>query len=617
MSTTLQRVILPQHRSADATALYCDVDGGDERGGLGAPGAGSRLSFASYFNAFPAAYWQRTTVIDRVRLTLTTRGAGRIVLMRSDARGVQTEVDAVPVSGNGEVSLEIALEGFEGGGWLWFDLVAGDDGPLSLVEGAWLTDVEPVTEGRLTLGVTTYNKPDFCLRTLEAIGADPALLAAVDRVLIVDQGTRRVRDEPGFADAQARLGEQLRVIEQGNLGGSGGFARAMFETLGLPETGFLMLLDDDIEFETESALRAWQFSRFSREPTIVGGHMFDLLDKPVIHAWSEIVRPENFMWQPASWDQHRHDFRTRNLRATPWMHELHEADYNGWWMCLIPKHVIERIGLSLPVFIKWDDAEYGLRARAHGFRTVSLPGVALWHISWLNKDDTRDWQSFFHARNRIIAGLLHSERPKGGALLSHARQHDIKKLFNMQYYAVQLSVDGLRAVLDGPDALHASLATAMPAARAAAARFPETQLYGPDNELPHPLRGRAPEHHGPKPEGPRGIRLAAFTARTALRLALRRDSELRPEPPELEYAKRDAFWWVIPRHRSVLIESAEGDGRFWFRHDRAKYRRLWRESALLTRRIRRDWDALAEAYRAALPALTSPEEWAKTFAGRD
>ena len=601
MSTILQRLLPPQP-DPEVAPLYRDVSGED-----------GRVSYASYFNAFPAAYWQQHTVVERVRLSVATSGDGRIVLMRSDADGVARELDAVEVRGDARTEFEVALDGFDRGGWIWFDLLPAAPSGLTATAGEWTTEAEPAMTGRLSLGITTYNKPDYCVRTLTAIGADPSLLEAVDRVMIVDQGTRRVRDEPGFDEAHASLGDRLRVIEQDNIGGSGGFARAMYETLRLPDTDFLLILDDDIEFETESALRALQFGRFSREPTIVGGHMFDLAEKPVIHAWAEIIRPENFMWQPSDWEQHRHDFRERNLRQTPWMHRLHEAHYNGWWMCMIPKRVIETIGLALPAFIKWEDAEYGVRAAAHGFRTVSLPGMALWHISWLHKDDTRDWQSFFHARNRIVAGLLHSASPKGGGLLSHLRQHDIKKLFNMQYYAVQLSVDGMRAVFDGPDALHESLRTAMPAARDAAAGFPETRLYGPEDALPAPRDGRAPGHVGPKPEGPRGVKLAVFTVRTALQLALRRDSEQRPAQPELEYAKRDAFWWVIPRHRSVIIESAEGDGRFWFRHDRTKYRRLWRESGRLNRRIAREWNALAQQYRDALPRITSPEAWARTF----
>ena len=76
-------------------------------------------------------------------------------------------------------------------------------------------------------------------------------------------------------------------------------------------------------------------------------------------------------------------------------------------MCLIPRAVAEDVGLPLPLFIKWDDAEYGLRARSRGYRTATVPGIAIWHMSFLEKDDTSDWQAYFHYRNRLVAAALH------------------------------------------------------------------------------------------------------------------------------------------------------------------------------------------------------------------
>nr|WP_279549724.1 glycosyltransferase [Leucobacter weissii] len=617
----MQNVVFPASADPEVLPLYEETeptpraDRSFSRRGT-VLGAGDRVSFASYFNAFPASYWQRWTVVEQVSLELRTRGAGSAVLYRSTADGVQQRVASRTLDGEAVTRFEVPLTRFGDGGWLWFELIAGDEG-LALEGGEWRTDAPPVTDGKLSIGMTTYNKPDYCVATLRGLADDPALAEVVDRVLLIDQGTRKVRDEPGFDAAAAELGAKLAVIEQGNLGGSGGFARAMAETLRLDDTDFLLLLDDDIELETESALRALQFGRFSREPTIVGGHMFDLLDKPVMHAWAEVVRQRDFMWQPSFPEQRRHDFRRGALRETGWMHARLDADYNGWWMCLIPKRIIQTIGLALPLFIKWDDAEYGLRAREYGFRTVSLPGVALWHVAWQDKDDTQDWQAFFHARNRVVVGLLHSQEPRGGALVQFNGRQDIKKLFNMQYYAVRLSVDGLEAVLEGPDALHRSLATAMPRARELAAEYPETRVYLPDDPgLPAAEQGRALPHRGPKPAGPAGWRLALFTLRTALAQALRRDDETRPAPPEVEYAKRDAFWWVVPRHRSVIVGTADGAGKTWFRHDRAKFRRLWRQSRRASRRIEREWNDLAARYRSALPRIVSPEEWWKTFDGR-
>ena len=98
-----------------------------------------------------------------------------------------------------------------------------------------------------------------------------------------------------------------------------------------------------------------------------------------------------------------------------------------------------------------------------------MPGVALWHVSWVNKDDSIDWQAYFHARNRIVAGLLHSNAPRGGRLLRHSRRVDLKHLMMMQYYPAALRAMALRDVLSGPEHMRRNLATAMPEARALAA----------------------------------------------------------------------------------------------------------------------------------------------------
>lgn len=654
MPTTLQNVVFPTSQDPDVLPLYVDPEVWTTIGAqpvrLSALASienvlsrssvrvvtGRRVSFGTYFNAFPAAYWQRWTVVENVTLTIRTSGKGSVIVYRSNAGGAPQRVASQTLSGAEQHSFTLPLQSFGDGGWYWFDLISGSE-ELVLEGGEWTTEAAAVTPGQLSLGMTTYNKPDYCVTTLENIAENSALTESIDQIFLVDQGTQRVRDQAGFAEVAARLGAKLRVIEQPNLGGSGGFSRSMAETLKRPETDFLLLLDDDVEFETESALRAWQFGRFSRSPIIVGGHMFDLLDKPVMHAWAEVVRPGPFVWGPSFGEQHRHDFRRANLRQTPWMHSRLDSDYNGWWMCLIPKQVIKTVGLSLPVFIKWDDAEYGLRAAEHGFRTVSMPGVALWHVSWLDKDDSQDWQAFFHTRNRVIAGLLHSRAPGGGTLMQNSGRQDLKKLLNMQYYAVQLAVDGLRSVLAGPDALHDTIMKDMLNARARAKDYPETRVYRPgDPDTPVAVGGRSLPEIEPTqtfPSGvtllgfpltdrrerkyPTGLNLAQFTARMFWTQWRRTGDEQHAPAPELEYAKRDAKWWTIPHHQSVIVGTADGAGKSWYRHDRAKFRRLWKESRDLTKQIEREWDRLAAEYRAALPRITSVEEWERTFTGRD
>jgi len=628
----LQNVVFPLDRDPDLLPLYADPETWsviDEepvrvsnRAHLGnilgrhraRIMSGRRVSLGTYFNAFPASYWQHWTSVRRITLTVHTTGPATVLVYRSNGAGVRQRIDTREVSGEATTSFDLSLTEYSDGGWIWFDVVA-DEKSAVLERAEWTTEQEPVRTGKASLGITTYNKPDYCVDTLRALADSPDALEFVDRIFLVDQGTQLVADQDGYDEVAGALGETLQVIRQPNLGGSGGFARSMHETLQRPESDFVQLLDDDVRLEPESLRRSIVFARYATTPILVGGHMFDLLDRPKLHGWAEVVDEAPFMWRNLYQEKMPHDFGAANLRQSPLLHMRMDADYNGWWMCLIPLDAIRKVGLSLPAFIKWDDAEFCLRAGEAGFSTVSLPGVALWHVSWVNKDDSIDWQAYFHARNRIVAGLLHSNAPRGGRLLKHSLRVDLKHLMMMQYYPVALRARALRDILSGPDHMRENLATAMPAARALAAEFPETVVHRDPSTVLHSRHGRQVYKQSKLHEfdSPTGLLLRWFTLRTLVAHWLRAPDPANVRQPEVEFGKNDAMWWRVPSFDSALVSSADGSGKNVYTRDRKQYRRLLRESVLLHRRLRRNWPKLQNQYRAALPDLASDASWQQTF----
>ncbi len=631
--STLQNVVFSTDGDPDVLPLYADPEtwtqiGGEtvritenahiedvlSRSSMRIP-AGRRVSFASYFNAFPASYWQHWSNVRSVRLTVTTTGPGTVLVFRSNSQGIQQSVTSRPVTGTSETVVDLPIQSFGDGGWYWFDIVAESE-PVILEHGRWATDAAEVVSGKVSLGITTFNKPDYCVETLATLQSSAELLAEIDRIFIVDQGNQRVADEAAYPELADRLGDQLEIITQSNLGGSGGFARSMAETLDRPESDFVLLLDDDVKVEPESILRALRFARHSRRPTIVGGHMFDLLDRPVMHAFAEVIDPVPFVWQTQFKDRFPHDFRVSNLRQTRMLHARMDSDYNGWWFCLIPTVVIREVGLSLPAFIKWDDAEYSLRAREHGFPTVSFPGAALWHVSWIDKDDAIDWQAYYHARNRFLAALLHSRHKRGGKILKDSKRWDLKHLLSMQYYAVSLRHQALVDILSGPDHLHATMPTQLGELRRQAGDFREKTVLRTDEETPVTNQGKQ-VYEAPsgtqQAKGPRGVPLVAFTARMVARHWLTDPSERDREHPQVELSKRDATWFRAPAFDSALVSTADGSGKVWYSRDRREFRRMLRESIRLHREIGDKWDELSRQYKDALPQITSVEEWRKTF----
>lgn len=572
---------------------------------------GQRVSFGTYFNAFPAAYWRKWTTVQEVRLTLTIAGEAAVVVYRSNARGLPQRVTSLTVVDD-TVSTDLSLAAFGDGGWYWFDVFA-TAAEAVLTDAAWDVAVPAGhVPGTVSLAITTFNRPDYCAAQLRKIGATPELSGVVSEVIVVDQGTQLVSDQPDFDEIAGTLGDRLRLIRQGNLGGSGGFARGMHETVRAGRSRYVMLLDDDIVSETEGILRAVAFADLCRKPTIVGGHMFSMYDKAQLHSFGEKVNLYRFFWGKVEGTYEAHNFAVRPLRTTAWLHRRVDVDYNGWWMCLIPTRVVDEIGLSLPVFIKWDDTEYCLRAKDAGYPTVSLPGAAVWHVPWTDKDDAIDWQAYFHQRNRWLVAMLHSPYPHGGILPRESFMIDVKHLLAMQYSAVELRLEGLEDLLRGPDHLHATIASRLADIRATRAAFPDAAVQKDPAAFPPAKRAR-PLRKGVEPTAPKGLVKGLTTAATGAVRQLRPVREGALVNPEVEVPAADSRWWRLSNVDSAIVSTADGTGAAWYQRDPERFRSLLLRSVDLHRRLRAAWPRLSKEYQAALPGVTSPEAWSQTF----
>ena len=122
------------------------------------------MSFATYFNAFPASYWRRWSVLKEVVLRLDVSGPGRIDVYRSKADGSIIHVTGAQSTGERRVlEFQLELSPFEDGGWYWFDATA-DDAPLTIHRAGWWASEAPTQETKLSIGICTYNRPDDCVR---------------------------------------------------------------------------------------------------------------------------------------------------------------------------------------------------------------------------------------------------------------------------------------------------------------------------------------------------------------------------------------------------------------------------------------------------------------------
>lgn len=447
--------------------------------------AGASYSSGSYYNAFQAAYWAHWTNVKTVTLTGMAKGTGTVRVLVSDSKAKVTELVSIPVN-DGQFSFTTSIEGMDEGGCLWFEAMASADGPLTLSDAAWGTDASEPRHGTISMAITTMNKPEWCIRQFNVL-ADAGNLDLIDAVYVIDQGTRLVQDEPGFAEASSRLDGRLHIIRQRNIGGSGGFARGMAEVSQRNDSGYALLLDDDTVLEPESIARALAFANHCERPTIVGGNMLFLTEPTRICAMAETFNRDKIFWEPTPGSPKFADLANSSFIETPYLHQRWDADYNAWWMCLIPVETIRKIGLAYPFFIKNDDVEYGVRAQMAGYPTVTVPGVCLWHQSWVDKDDILDWQAYFHVRNKLIMGLLYSRHPWGGMLLPLMMRASLSATVKMRYSAVKLHRMAVADVLQGAEYIGDILESRLPEIRQARGQEQDAQTL-PLDQLPDTLR---------------------------------------------------------------------------------------------------------------------------------
>ncbi|MDI9628154.1 MAG: glycosyltransferase [Acidobacteriota bacterium] len=607
----------PTGNQSQVQVELADSSSGDDRSDLiGEDGtmelpAGLRVSLGTVFNGFPASYWRQRTIATKVKLRLSIEGKANVMVYKSNAKGRALRVDSKRTNGGGgEITFTLPLDTFTDGGWYWCDLVAGDKG-ARLVCGQWEVNAEPVRPATLTIGITTFNRPDYCARTLLTLATANNLSEKLKRVYVVDQGNQNVHDDELYPEAAGLLGDRLKMIYQGNMGGSGGFSRGMYEAVKADEAEFHLLLDDDVTVEPESIERLVLFASMCRRRTIVGGQMFDLNAKSVAHSFGEGINKWRWLWGAVEGTSNRIDLGAANLRRRSVLHRRLDVDYNGWWMELIPVSVIKEIGLSLPIFIKWDDLEYGLRAQTIGVDTVTLPGAGLWHISWGDKDDSRDWQAYFHERNRILTALLHSPYDLGGRLPYELSTLDVKHSISAEYYAQTIRLMAVEDILAGPDHLHESLTTRMPQLRALTKEFTDAQ-YKPDPDaFPSVSRLSKPKFKT-SPKAPNVVTLVPWTLKTVVRQLLPPSDRSR-DRPEASVSHANSKYFVLSQYDSALVTKADGSGAAWYRRDPKQLRSLLARSAAARSALILNWDRLRKQYREALFDVVSLDTWERTF----
>ena len=301
----------------------------------------------------------------------------------------------------------------------------------------WVCDRPPERQVSIAVVVCTRDRDTQLQVLVDQIAPQ---MEDLESCIIVNQGKSALRDRLVLRGDQ----EKYWIFEQENLGGAGGFTRGIMEALKDQSITHVLLMDDDVEVDVDLFCRLRSALAYFASPKIcLGGVMIDLDHRDRLLSVGHGFDPIKAMttdFLP------REGVRLGEMEARSFLERPVDVDFCGWWCFCFPRQAVEVSGLPLPLFLRGDDAEYGLRLKRAGFPTVMWPGIYVAHPHLLNQ--TRPWHQYYDRRNALICAALQC-----GSLPSPAIIRLVRGVFNAialyRYSEARAAIQALQAYIDG------------------------------------------------------------------------------------------------------------------------------------------------------------------------
>lgn len=239
----------------------------------------------------------------------------------------------------------------------------------------------------------------------------------------------------------------IKVFHNKNVGGAGGFARGMMESLKQKrKPTHILLMDDDVIFSPESFKRLYRLLNIIRpeyREHFISGAMLKMGQPNIQHEDTGKLNAKGY-----------HEAAKPNLDLNIWSNVLinerisreENHEYAAWWFCCIPTTVARLDNLPLPVFVRGDDVEYSLRNQA---KFITMNGICIWHEGFEGKFSAA-MEYYQVIRNELILTAMHPELSDVD-VLGHAEEVFWQEIYKFNYKGASLLLDAVEDFLKGPD----------------------------------------------------------------------------------------------------------------------------------------------------------------------
>ena len=522
--------------------------------------------FMAFLNACSASKWAKYCDVTTVTLRLELSGDACEVIIKGMPEGA-------------EADSENTVE-------------------LDRITGAYYAEVDEgrIHPVRIALSTTTFKKEHYIVPNIElirdAIRSDDGPIHDAFHMFVVDNGST--------LDAEALSDDLVTVIPNANVGGAGGFARGMIAAMDSPsEFTHVILMDDDVHVFPESIKRTYNLLALANEKyahAFVNGAMLSV-EQPerLFEDVSHVLRSGVYRKVKPDLFVDRLDQVVENERIDVEV----ENTYGAWWFSCIPVANIREKGLPVPVFVRCDDVEYGLRSNP---TYMTMNGICVWHESFEGRPRA-SVDCYQYVRNFLVMaacdGHVNTE-----LFMARVWRNVLLRRRDLEYGAADLLLQGVEDYLRGPQWLMEADGSALMRENAKLNdKFVPLAEIDPKILSEGNIREVTPQKH-------HGLTLADKLLKTIpYDKHLLPDALLKKAPGHLMVSGPALYSRDTLARETIVVLDITGEKACVRRMDRARNAQIKQRVRELKQRWQLEHERVAADYRAAFPTMISQEFW--------
>lgn len=397
MICTLQNIIYPHQDICEETEMYIRTNSNLVFNTTPLTiKKNTQISFDTYFNSFSVGKWKKYTNISNVGILIKFNGHLHIKLIHvtntngaiSKTNIAEYDQDSIDVD-----TLYCDFLSLKSNGIYAFEIRTCSD--CTIYSMAYATKGNRTRDLNIAIGFCTYKREKFILNNVcklktQILEAPHSILNKHLQVFIADNG----QSLPNNINT-----DKIHLFWNKNYGGVGGFTRTIIEALYKSQTKFdyIILMDDDIILDCRIVERTYLFLSFLKSQyrkNMIGGSLIAVEER-----FKQIENGGHFSHQKKNMLKNNF-YLTKIKDIIENENENVIANHNGWFYCCIPTQIIHENNLPLPIFIHYDDVEYGVR---NALPIINMNGICVWHPTTVGKDPL--WMTYYNGRNLKICLL--------------------------------------------------------------------------------------------------------------------------------------------------------------------------------------------------------------------